>query len=254
MVETTTQTALFEYVLQLGDDALVHGHRLSEWCGHGPYLEEDIALANIALDHIGQANALLHLAGELEQAGRTENDLAYLRDATAFRNALLLEMPRGDFGYTITRQWLFASYAFLLYEGLRHSANKTLAGIAAKAYKEIRYHLRHSSEWMVRLGDGTAESHRRAQEALDALWMYTGELFEPPESELVADGIAPDLGALRPRWDEMVAHVAQRATLLLPPADSFMATGGRNGRHSEHLGHMLAEMQILPRSFPGATW
>lgn len=255
-VTTTTRPLLFDYVLRLGDDALVLGHRLSEWCGHGPYLEEDIALANMALDYVGQANALLYRAADAEGAGRTADDLAYLRDAIAFRNVLMVELPRGDFGFTIARQFLFSAYAFLLYEGLQQSTDATLAGIAAKAHKEVRYHLRHSAEWMVRLGDGTEESHRRVQDALDDLWTYTGELFEADAvaREAAATGLAPDLPALRPRWKAMVAPVLERATLALPDDDQYMATGGRAGRHTEHLGHMLAEMQILPRSFPGAEW
>ncbi len=253
---TTTQTALFEYLLRQGDDALVLGHRLSEWCGHGPTLEEDIALTNIALDAVGQAHALLGRAADVEAAGRTADDLAYLRDAVAFRNALITELPRGDFGFTIARQFLFSAYAYLHYEALQTGADATLAGIAAKAFKEVRYHLRHSGEWLVRLGDGTDESHRRAQLALDDLWMYTGELFEADDvtRTMVEAGIGPDPEALRPRWKEMVAAVVEKATLSLPDDEQYMATGGRSGRHTEHLGHMLAEMQILPRSFPGAAW
>ena len=250
------QDALFEYLLRLGDDALILGHRLSEWCGHGPMLEEDIALANIALDCVGQAHALLTLAGEVEGKGRTEDDLAYLRDTIAFRNVQLAELPRGDFGFTIARQFLFSAYAYLLYEGLRESAFAPLAGIAAKAYKEVRYHLRHCSEWFLRLGDGTAESHRRLQTALDDLWMYTGELFEsdPILQTLITHGLTPDVPALGPRWKEMVAAIIDQATLTLPDDDQYMATGGRTGRHTEHLGLLLAEMQVLPRSYPNAVW
>ncbi len=252
----TTNPALFEYLLRLGDDALVLGHRLSAWCGHGPTLEEDIALANMALDCVGQANALLGLAGEVEGAGRNEDDLAYFRDAIEYRNAQITELPHGDFGFTIVRQFLFSAYAYLLYEALQESPYAPLAGVAAKALKEVRYHLRHSSEWMIRLGDGTDESHRRVQEAVDDLWMYTGELFETDAllQSLHDDGLVPDVAAMRPRWKAMVGTVLEQATLTMPHDDQYMATGGRTGRHTEHLGHMLAEMQVLPRSFPDAVW
>ena len=255
-VETATQPALFEYLLRLGDDALILGHRLSEWCGHGPTLEEDIALANIALDCVGQANAFLHLAGEVEGQGRSEDDLAFLRDTIAFRNVQLVELPKGDFGFTIARQFLFSAYAYLLYEALQESPYEPLAGIAAKAFKEVRYHLRHSSEWMIRLGDGTEESQCRVRIALDDLWMYTGELFEADAvvQALSEEGLAPDVGVMRPRWKTIIGAVLAQATLTMPDDDQYMATGGRTGRHTEHLGHMLAEMQVLPRSFPDAVW
>jgi ring-1,2-phenylacetyl-CoA epoxidase subunit PaaC len=253
---TDVASALFSYLLGLGDDALVLGHRLSEWCGHGPTLEEDIALANIALDCIGQANALLGLAAEAEGRGRTADELAFFRDALAYRNVQLLELPKGDFGFTIVRQLLFSAYAYLLYEGLQQSSYAPLAGIAAKAFKEVRYHLRHCSEWTIRLGDGTDESHRRAQDALGELWMYTGELFEagPATADLAAQGLVPDPQALHTRWREMVGQVLVSATLALPKDPLRWATGGRTGRHTEHLGHLLAEMQVLPRSFPDAEW
>ena len=247
---------IFEYLLRLGDDALVLGHRLSEWCGHGPTLEEDIALTNIALDCVGQANAFLHLAGEVEGRGRSEDDLAFLRDAIAFRNVQLVELQTSDFGVTITRQFIFSAYAYLLYEALQKSPYEPLAGITAKAFKEVRYHLRHSSEWMIRLGGGTEESHRRVQIALDDLWMYTGELFEDDAISRAVnqEGIAPDVGTLRRPWKTMVGTVLEQATLMMPDDEQYMATGGRAGRHTEQLGPMLAEMQVLPRSFPGAVW
>ena len=247
--------ALFDYLLRLGDDRLVLGHRLSEWCGHGPILEEDIALANMALDLVGQATALLRLAAEVEGAGRDEDALAYFREAIHFRSALLVEQPRGDFAYTIVRQFLFSVYSVLLWEALSRSANEPLRGIAAKALKESRYHLRHSADWMLRLGDGTAESHRRAQDALDDLWRFTGELFaiDDVDRAMVDQGIGADLAAIAPRWSAQVAEVVERATLRLP-SETFMLGGGRHGRHTEHLGHMLAEMQIVARSFPGASW
>ena len=246
---------LFEYLLRLGDDRLVLGHRLSEWCGHAPILEEDIALANIALDLIGQASRLLALAGEIEGAGRDEDALAYMREAIDYRNVLLVEMPKGDFAFTIVRQFLFSVAAYYQLEGLAKSANPTLAGIAAKALKETRYHVRHAGEWVIKLGDGTAESHRRAQDALDALWRFTGEMFAMDEvdTKMIAEGIAPDLAAVQAKWAPQVADVVRRATLTLPES-GYMQRGGRTGAHSEHLGHMLSEMQILQRSYPGAQW
>jgi ring-1,2-phenylacetyl-CoA epoxidase subunit PaaC len=246
--------ALFEYLLRLGDDRLVLGHRLSEWCGHGPVLEEDIALANVALDLIGQATHFLHLAGQVEGKGRDEDALAYFRDAIDYRNVNLVELPNGDYGRTIVRQFLFDACSVPLLERLERAAHAELGGIAAKAHKEARYHLRHSGEWVLRLGDGTGESHRRVQTALDDLWSYTGELFAADEVDRSLTGtIAPDPSALQTAWREVVTDVVRRATLTLP-ADGYMHAGGRQGRHTEHLGHLLAEMQILARSHPGAKW
>jgi ring-1,2-phenylacetyl-CoA epoxidase subunit PaaC len=246
---------LFEYLLRLGDDRLVLGHRLSEWCGHAPILEEDIALANMALDLIGQANHLLKLAGEVEGAGRDQDALAYFREAIEFRNALIMELPRGDFAFTIARQFLVSLYSVLQMERLAASLHPQLAGIAAKAHKEARYHLRHSADWLLKLGDGTAESHQRLQRALEELWPYTGELFEADELELrlAESGVAVDPATLRERWLAEASRLIEVATLGLP-AGTFMQSGGRRGRHTEHLGHMLAEMQIVARSFPGAQW
>ncbi len=245
---------LFEYLLRLGDDRLVLGHRLSEWCGHGPVLEEDIALANVALDLIGQATHFLHLAGQVEGKGRDEDALAYFRDAIDYRNVKLVELPNGDYGRTIVRQFLFDAWSVLLLEGLQRAAHTELAGIAAKAHKEARYHVRHSGEWVLRLGDGTEESHRRTQTALDELWPYTGELFAAAEiDQLLAGTIAPAPAALEPAWRDVVSDVVRRATLTLP-ADGYQHSGGRQGRHTEHLGHLLDEMQILARSHPGAKW
>jgi ring-1,2-phenylacetyl-CoA epoxidase subunit PaaC len=246
---------LFEYLLRLGDDRLVLGHRLSEWCGHGPILEEDIALANIALDLIGQATLYLHLAGETEGEGRNEDALAYFREAVEFRNIQLVELPIGDFAFTIVRQFLFDAFSFHQLEELQKSANTEVAGIAAKGYKEVRYHLRHSSEWVQRLGDGTEESHTRAQKALDDLWRFTGEMFKADQIDdrLVAAGIAPDLKQIEPKWNAVVSDVLRRATLTVPES-GYMMSGGRQGRHTEYLGHMLSEMQIVARSHPGAEW
>ena len=255
------ETPLFEYLLRLGDDRLVLGHRMSEWCGHGPILEEDIALSNISLDLIGQATSLLKLAGEVEGEGRSEDALAYFREAVAYRNALMCELPKGDFGFTIVRQFLFDAQSVLVWEALAASgaaadgALSTLAAIAAKAIKEDKYHLRHTSEWVVRLGDGTAESHARAQAALDALWPYTAEFFDRDgvDDAVAALGVKIDMAAIRSRWDAIVNEVLARATLTRP-AEGVAQRGGRRGRHTEHLGHMLAEMQIVARSHPGASW
>lgn len=249
------QRDLVEYLLRLGDDRLVLGHRLSEWCGHGPILEEDIALANIALDLVGQANLLLELAGREEGAGRDQDALAYFREAVEYRNALICELPKGDFAFTIVRQFLVAVHAVLLFEKLQQSTHKDLAGIAAKAFKETRYHARHCADWVLKLGDGTEESHARGQHALDELWRFTGELFDVDDVErrLIESGVAVDAAALRERWTQQVARVLAEATLRMPD-ESFMQRGGRVGRHTEHLGHLLAEMQIVARSFPGAKW
>ena len=253
-VRPAGEEAFFEYLLRLGDDRLVLGHRLSEWCGHGPILEEDIALANVALDLIGQATHFLQLAGQVEGKGRDEDALAYFRDAIDYRNVNLVELPNGDFGRTIVRQFLFDAWSVLLLDGLQRAAHTRLAGIAAKAYKEARYHVRHSGEWVLRLGDGTEESHRRVQTALDELWPYTGELFAADAVDrLLAGAGAPEPASLEAPWLEVVNDVVRRATLTLPP-EGFMHSGGRQGRHTEHLGHLLAEMQILARSHAGAKW
>jgi ring-1,2-phenylacetyl-CoA epoxidase subunit PaaC len=250
--------ALFEYLLRLGDDRLVLGHRLSEWCGHGPILEEDIALSNVALDLLGQATMFLHLAGEVEGKGRDEDALAYFREAVEFRNCQLVELPKGDFAYTIARQFLFDVYAVVLLDALVSSANASIAAIAAKSLKEARYHVRHSGEWMLKLGDGTDESHRRAQKALDDLWRFTPELFAADgiDRELQSSGVAPDLAGLAPKWESLVREVLERATLTVPHATPRApnSRGGRTGAHTEFLGHMLAEMQIIARSHPGAAW
>ena len=244
-----------EYLLRLADDRLVLGHRLSEWCGHAPILEEDIALANVALDLIGQAVALLDLAAAREGRGRTADALAYFRDARDYRNLQLVELPNGDFGTTIVRQFLFDAYDAVLLDALRSSPDAELAGIAAKSLKECRYHLRHSAEWVVKLGDGTAESHRRAQDALDELWRFTGEPFLPDDldRDLAAAGLAPDPTALRAPWERTVQDVVGAATLTLPDVRP-VARGGRQGLHTEYLGHMLAEMQSVARAHPGAEW
>ena len=249
------QNDVVEYLLRLADDRLVLGHRLSEWCGHAPILEEDIALANIALDLIGHATLLLTLAAETENAGREADSLAYLRDSVDYRNALITELPRGDFAFTIARQFFFATYALLQAEALQRSKNTELAGIAAKMYKETRYHVRHAGEWMLKLGDGTDESHERLQNAVNELWRYTGELFLTDEVEqgVVKAGVAVDCSKLEPRWREQVNEILSRAGISIPET-KWMQRGGRKGQHTEHLGHMLAEMQVLQRQHPGAAW
>ncbi|HEU5175498.1 MAG TPA: 1,2-phenylacetyl-CoA epoxidase subunit PaaC [Gemmatimonadaceae bacterium] len=252
----TPGVALVEYLLRLGDDRLVLGHRVSEWCGHGPILEEDIALSNIALDLIGQANLLLGLAGREEGAGRDQDSLAYFRGEREYRNCLLVELPKGDFAFTIVRQFLFDAYDVLLTEALQQqSVHADLAGIAAKAHKEARYHLRHSAEWVIKLGDGTPESHERVQRALDECWRFTGELFlaDAVDAAMQQAGIAPDPASLQPRWQQRVEEVVAAATLALPKT-GYVQRGGRDGRHTEHLGIMLAEMQSVARAFPGGTW
>jgi ring-1,2-phenylacetyl-CoA epoxidase subunit PaaC len=225
----TPQTRAY---LSLADDALILGHRTSEWTGHAPLLEEELALANIALDLIGQARALYQAAGDL--TGHSEDELAYLRDPPMFRNALIMELPNGDFAFTIARLFLVSVASDQQWR--RGFDDPALVAVADKAMKETAYHIRHAAEWLIRLGDGTDESHRRAQQAVDTLWPFTGEIT-----------------AARQTWLDAVTPVLARATLR-QPKDGWMQSGGRSGRHTEHLGHLLAEMQILPRTYPGATW
>lgn len=247
--------ALLTFSLRLADDLLILSHRLSEWCGHGPILEEDIALTNRALDHLGEARNLYTCAGQLEGKGRTEDHFAYLRTERQYVNAKLVEQPNADYAHTIVRSFLFDAYHLPLAEAMSKSSDAQLAAIASKAVKEAQYHLKHSSDWLVRFGDGTEESHRRAQEALDDLWTYTGELFEEDEAHqvLVTAGIAPSMTSIKAAFDKNVDHVLAEATLKRP-ADGFMATGGRQGKHSEHLGYILADMQYMQRAYPGAEW
>ena len=251
----TRDEALFRYALRLGDDSLVLGQRLGEWCGKAPALEVDLALANLGLDLIGQATLLLDYAGEVEAAGRDADRLAFHRDVLDYANCLLVEQPNGDFARTIARQFLFSAWRHALYEDLADSADATLAGVAKKAVKETAYHLRFSREWMARLGDGTDESRRRLIEGLDWCWRFVDELFETDEVTeiLAAADIAPDPATLRARFDaEVDATLAQAK--LEPPAPRRAVVGGRAGRHTEHLGHLLAEMQFLPRAYPDAKW
>lgn len=253
------RAALSEYMQRIGDDRLILGHRLSEWCGHAPILEEDIALGNIALDLLGQATRALELAGAVEaeggSPGRSADELAYFRDTVEFRNLQLVELPRGDFGYTIARQFFFDAFSIHLMDTLTHSTHAELAALAAKAVKEERYHLRHSSEWMVRLGQGTDESHARIRRSVTELWRFTGEMFnvDDVDARMARLGVAPLPSELRPRWDGVVSDVLERAGLERP-ADEFFVRGGRVGQHTEYLGHLLAEMQIVARSHPGVEW
>lgn len=250
-----TESPLVLYALRRADDALILGHRLSEWCGHGPMLEEDMALANMGLDLIGQARELYTYAGKVEGAGHDEDKLAYLRDVLQYRNLLLVEQPNGDFAKSIVRQFFYSAFADPYWRAMMASKDATLAAIAAKSEKESAYHLRHTAEWMIRLGDGTAESARRAQAAIDDLWAFTGELFHKDESEaaLIASGTIVDPETLRTRWTETVEAVLHQA-LLKKPSNDWMQKGGRTGRHTEHLGHLLSELQSMQRTFPGATW
>lgn len=255
MGETDGQVAVIDYCLRLGDNCLILGHRVSEWCGHAPILEEDIAMANVALDLIGQARLWLELAGELEGKGRSADDLAYLRDARDFRNLLLVEQPNGDFGQTLMRQLLFDLWHDLALEQLVASKHPRVAEVAQKAQKEVSYHLTRSRDLVIRLGDGTDESHSRMQNALEELWPFTGELVSPDtlEDSLAEAGIAADLAILAPKWQAAAAAVLEEATLM-HPEQSWMQEGGKSGRHGEHLGFILAEMQFLQRAYPGANW
>ena len=250
-----SETPLVLYALRRADDALVLGHRLSEWCGRGPALEEDMALANIGLDLLGQARSLYAYAAEVEAAGHDEDGYAYLREAPQYRNLLLAELPNGDFARNILRQFLYAAFADPYWRAMMRSTDPVLAAVAAKSEKETAYHLRHTAEWVIRLGDGTAESHRRIAQALDELWPYTGEMFEADaaERELIDSGAVLDPAAFRAEWERTVADILSQATLAMPAA-GWMQKGGRTGRHSEHLGHLLAEMQSVALAHPGATW
>ena len=248
------ETPLVLFTLARADDALILAHRLSEWCGHGPTPEEDIALANLGLDLLGQARSLYTYAAEAEGQGRAEDHFAYLRDERQFRNLLLVEQPSGCFGQTIVRQFLYAAYADPWWRAMCRSGDPALGAIACKAEKEMAYHLRHSAEWVIRLGDGTQMSRRRAQEALDRLWPYTGEMFETEaEAAMIEAGIACDPAGLRAEFEKTVDTVLAEATLNRP-THSWTQSGGRAGRHTEHLGRTLAEMQHLHRCYPGAKW
>ncbi|HEY6919392.1 MAG TPA: 1,2-phenylacetyl-CoA epoxidase subunit PaaC [Tabrizicola sp.] len=249
------EDAFVDWLCRMGDNCLVLGHRVSEWCGHSPVLEEDIALANTALDLIGQTQLWLGLAGEVEGKGRTADNLAYLRDAAQFRNVLLVERPNGDFGQTLMRQFLFDAWHMEMLRALQGSSDKRVAEIAAKAAKEVAYHLERSADLVIRLGDGTEESRARMQKALNVLWPYTGELFlgDAVDEAVAAAGIAPAPASLKAAWDRTVAEVLAEATLVKPEG-TFQHKGGKQGRHTEALGFILADMQFLQRAYPGGTW
>jgi ring-1,2-phenylacetyl-CoA epoxidase subunit PaaC len=274
----SNQKYLLDYTLRLADDALILGHRLGEWCGHGPILEQDIALTNVSLDHVGRARSLYQYAADQfnqlladekatfftsvalqnELASGTaidEDDLAYLRDGWDFRNVLLLEQPNGDWAYTIARSFFYDAFNFYFFTQLVNSGNETLAAIAEKSLKEVTYHLRWSSEWVVRLGDGTEESHTRMQQAVNELWMYTGELLTMNETDkiMVQQGIGVDLELIKPLWIQTITSVFSEATIDLP-AGKWMQQGGKDGKHSEHLGYILAELQFIQRAYPGMEW
>ena len=242
--------ATLEYILHLADNALLLGQRNAEWCGHGPVLEQDIAISNISLDLIGQARSFYQYAAELKGNGTTEDDLAYLRDERQFRNILLVEQPKGDWAHTTLRQFLFSSYQQLLFQKLTTHADERLAAIAEKTLKEVNYHVRWSSEWVIRLGDGTEESRRRLLDALASIWTFTGEMFMP-ESFETASGVI--ISELETAWRDKIHTCFSEANLEMPE-NVFMRSGGKKGVHSEHLGYILAEMQYLQRSYPGCEW
>ncbi len=245
----------FQYVLRMGDNALILGQRMSEWCGHSPILEEDIAMANCALDHVGRARMLLTHAGELEQKGRTEDDLAFLRDEREFRNFLLCELPIGDYAFTMVRQYLLDTYHFHLFTELQSSSDSVLAAIAAKAIKETTYHARRSGDWIVKLGDGSKESYTRTQNALDEIWAYTSEFFVEDDIDEYAcvKQIGPNVQSLRAAWEADVLEKIALAKLSVPK-EVWPLGGGREGVHTESMGILLSEMQFLQRSYPGLNW
>ncbi|CAN7732142.1 phenylacetate-CoA oxygenase subunit PaaC [Acidovorax sp. LjRoot66] len=251
----TSQGPAVQYLLRIGDTCLILGQRLSEWCGHGPVLEEDIALANMALDLVGQARALLTRAGQIEGRGHDEDQLAFLRDERDYVNVTLVELPRGDFAFTMVRNTMVATLLKLLWERLASSSDTELAAIAGKALKEARYHQQHCADWVVRLGDGTAESRRRTEAALASLWRYTPELFasDAVEDAAHAAGLGPRWADLQGAWTDEMAQVLAAASLATPRESAFRSTG-KQGVHSEHMGFILAEMQHLQRSFPGGVW
>ncbi len=251
----TDDKKLFAYLIRLADNALILAQQLGDWVGKGPELEEEIAMANFALDYVGQARMLYTLAAEIEGDGRTEDDLAFLRDGIDFHNVLLVEQPNGDFATTIARQFYFESFYQLQLAALENSSEPRLAEIAVKANKEIQYHLKHTRLWLMRLGDGTDESHQRMQTAIDELWRYSGEMFNADDLDVWAaeSGIGPNPADLRENWNDYLSAAIAEATLTMPDAE-WMASGGKQGIHSEHLGHLLADMQFLQRAYPGASW
>ena len=247
--------ALIDYTLHLADNSLILGQRNSEWCGHGPVLEQDIAITNISLDLIGQARNFYQYASTLIGNGATEDTLAYLRKEREFKNCLLVEQPNGDWSQTIVRQFFFSQYQYLLFQQLQNNKEEQLTAIAEKSLKEVTYHLRWSSEWVIRLGDGTDESHKRITIAIDELWRYTGEMFEAASYELRAssEGFGADVSKLKDEWLNKVKEVFAEATLIVPEK-TFMQTGGKEGKHTEHLGYILTELQYMQRAYPNSEW
>jgi ring-1,2-phenylacetyl-CoA epoxidase subunit PaaC len=252
---TPSASPLVQYLLRRADDALILGHRLSEWVGHAPMMEEDMALGNMGLDLIGQARSLYAYAANVEGAGRTEDDFAYLRRERDYRNVLLVEQPNGDFAETMLRQFFYAAFADPYWLAMRGSSDATLAAIAAKSEKEMAYHLRHSAEWVVRLGDSTPEARRRVEAAIARFWPFTGELFtvDGTDQAMIDAAVAIDPATIRSEWDRTIAEVFVRATLSVPTS-TWMQTGGRSGQHGEHFGHLLSELQYMQRAVPGAVW
>ena len=250
-----TTNNLFEYTLRIADNALILGHRLSELCGHGPVLEQDIAVTNIALDLVGQARTLYQYAAEVQNEGKTEDDVAYLRDVYDFKNLLLVEQPNGDFADTVVRQFFFSAFQLPFYEKLVHSKDDILRGVAEKAVKELAYHLRWSSEWLIRLGDGTAESHQRTQKAVDNLWTYSGEalIADDLDKWANAEEVGVDLESIKTAFETTINAVLTEATLTKPTAN-YMQKGGKQGRHTEYLGYILVEMQFMQRAYPNMAW
>jgi ring-1,2-phenylacetyl-CoA epoxidase subunit PaaC len=248
-------SVLIDYTLHLADNSLILGQRNSEWCGHGPVLEQDIAITNISLDLIGQARNFYQYAATLIGDGSTEDTLAYLRKEREFKNCLLVEQPNGDWGQTILRQYFFSQYQYLLFQDLQNCADNQLAAIAEKSLKEVTYHLRWSSEWIIRLGDGTDESNKRMVKAIDELWRYTGELFESAgyEVKAVIEGFAADVSKLKELWLNKIRELLAEATLKVPEK-TFMQTGGKEGRHTENLGYILTELQYMQRAYPNCEW
>ncbi len=249
------QKDLSTYCMRIADDSLILGQRLGEWCGHGPVLEEDIALTNVALDILGQSRVLFDYVSQLDDRYANEDEVAFLREEIAYTNLLLTEQPNGDYAHTIFRQFLFDVFRFYFFTELLESKDDVLRGLAEKAIKETTYHRAHSAEWVKRLGDGTEESHSRMQEAVDTLWMYSDEIFESDEvdARCVSEGIGADLGKIKELWEKEVKGVIAEATLSIPD-DVWMQTGGRFGKHSEHLGYLLADMQYMQRAYPNLEW
>lgn len=254
-IKTDNREMLFAYLIRLGDNALIAGQQLGKLVAHGPELEEEMATANFALDYVGQARMYYSLAAEVEGKDRTEDDIAFLRDGIDFHNLLLLEQPNGDFAQTTGRQFLFESFYQYQLAGLARSSEPRIAEIAVRVGREIEYHLRHHRQWIVRLGDGTDESHRRMQDAIDDLWRYAGEMFAADDVDdwAAANRVGPDPSTLKPAWTDYVDAALAEATLARPEQD-WMASGGKQGTHTEHLGYLLAEMQHLPRTYPGVEW